>query len=540
MTERLLQTLNAENPIHPQKPVEGPGGNLLANVMTNWAWHVLVILSGFLVPRWIAQHQGRELLGIWDLGWSLLFFVSFLKMGASGAVNRFVSRYRALEDWKALNGSINCCLVLLTASALLASAATGIVAEWLPRWFGSMDPSLLGTARIVVLLLGLAAAVEMPFAVFNSILTGHNRFDLLNAIRGAKDLGVLVAMGLLLYCGFGLVALAAAVFVGEIACGIAEIAVAFRLCPRFRISPRELSRPMFRKVLSFGGKSMTRAVARAVLYHVNSILVAVFFGPAVLAVYQRQRNLVLQAMKFVKQFAQVFIPSAGERDARNDEEGLRRLMMESGRWGMLVTAPLMFILILLGGPLVTVWMGPDYSAPGLLAVLALGHLVAISQLGPGAILEGMGRHGRPALLEVGSAIAATVVAALGCGLWGWGPIGAAAAASAAIALGSGVMATVYACRVTKLDVREYMKKAVPAPFLLSAPLVAWLLLSKNLCGDHAGQQVAVGLLGGAVVTGVTYWVWAVPAGIKLQMGRRCRLVWAPPGKRAGDATRQST
>lgn len=491
-------------------------------VVTNWAWSFLVAVSGFLIPRLIADYEGREVLGIWDLGWSLLFFVSFLSFGASGAVNRYVSRYRTMEDWQSLNASINCSLLLLCSSAAGTMLIAGGMVAFIPSLFANIDGPSLVTARAVVLILALAAASQLPLAVFNSVITGHGRFDLLNLTRGAKDLVVLLAMVAALIMGWGIVALAFVVVAGELCCGISQWFVAHRLCPQLQIGWRFVSRKMFRKVLSFGGKSMSRGISRSMLYQVNSILVATFLGPATLAVYQRQRNLVMQVMKFVKQYAQVYIPAGSILDAKKDIAGLQQLMLESGRWGMLVTAPLMILLIVLGGPLVEIWMGPGFASPGVLAVLAAGHLISVSQLGPQSVLEGMGRHGRPALMELAAAVVGVALTAVLTGVLGFGTMGAAVSIALAVGVSTGVVLPIYACRLLDFPVADYARSAMLRPLALQIPFVLWLLLVHTLWSDRGWFAVILGLGGGFIILSFTYWKLALSANSRSELIARIR------------------
>ncbi|MCA9255560.1 MAG: hypothetical protein KDA33_07970, partial [Phycisphaerales bacterium] len=36
------------------------------NVIANWLWYLLVLASGFIIPRLISDRLGKEQLGAWD------------------------------------------------------------------------------------------------------------------------------------------------------------------------------------------------------------------------------------------------------------------------------------------------------------------------------------------------------------------------------------------------------------------------------------------------------------------------------------------
>ena len=106
-------------------------------------------------------------------------------------------------------------------------------------------------------------------------------------------------------------------------------------------------------------------------------MIGVFLGPMALAVYARQRALVVHALNFVKQYAQVFIPRSSALDAEDDHASLRKILIQTSKYGMLITLPIMLILGIMAQPLLTVWMGTDYSAPWVLGIMVLGHAIYV-------------------------------------------------------------------------------------------------------------------------------------------------------------------
>ncbi|MEK6677766.1 MAG: lipopolysaccharide biosynthesis protein [Planctomycetota bacterium] len=494
--------------------------SITKGVIANWLCYVVVLVSGFLIPRWIGDSHGKEILGIWDLGWSLIFYVGLLKFGATATVNRYVSRYRTLQDWNSLNASFNCCLTLLICSAFVGILSALTVAYFASSFLPGISATSLVTAQWLIIVLGVAASIEMPFAAFNSVITGYERFDLLNIIRGGKELSVLAAMIGFLAAGSNMVVISLIVLTAEIGCGIAEICAAKRLCPHLSLSPRHCNRKMTRKVFAFGGKSLTRSAARAALYQVNGILVSAFLGPAALAVYSRQRALVTHVMKLVKQFAQVYIPVCSALDAKGDAKSLRVLLIQSAKAGWCITLPMMIVLILFGGPIVHLWMGDGYEAPLALAILALGHLPSVAQLGPYSVLEGLGRHGFAAVIELVAATLGIVATAMGLAWFEWSILGAASAIALCIALSTGLLVPWYACRIVGVSARQYCKESMPHALLANLPLIICMLTARWIFADSPPYALTIGLSIGGLFTAWTYWRWVLPMPWKSKLTAR--------------------
>ncbi len=495
-------------------------GLITRGVLSNWAWYALVIVSGLIAPRVIGDLRGRELLGVWDFAWSLTVWVHLLALGLADAIARYVARYRAQRAWDDLSDAVNAALFWMSGALLAGVALTVALMFWTPHLLPEASAESITVARRVVLLLGIGAGLQILFAPFNSIITGYARFDLLNLIRGGRDGAILVLLVTLLFSGYGLVAVSLAVLIVEVASDCVKVIVARRLCPQLHLAPWRLKPPVLKDLLIFGGKSIVQDLSRAALYQANSIIVAYYLGPATLAVYARQRALVMHALRFVKQYAQVFLPSSSFLDARGERAALRRLLILSSKYGMYVTAPIMVILLLMGGPLLRVWMGPEYEAPDVLAILAIGHVLALSQMGAYSILAGLGRHGLPAFLNALGAGVSVVMALLLLGPWKGGMLGAAVAVAAPTTVTNGLLIPLIACLVLGVPLGRYTREFLAGPTLACIPLAIILWAARWLFPDAPWRAVLIGLSAGGGVTAWVYWAFVLPDDIRRKIATR--------------------
>lgn len=492
-------------------------------MLANWLWYVLVVIAGFILPRFIDRHQGQELLGVWDFGWSLVIYISFLAFGVTSAVNRYVARSRALGDWDTLNAIVTSSLAVLCVSAAAGCALALALAAAVPGLLGNSSTHVVTTAQWLVLILAAKAALQLPGGVFNGVITGYERFDLLNAIRIVRDGAVLLAAVVLLAVGYGILTLAIVMLVSELLAEVAKFIVARSLCTQLHLSVNMCRWRTIKELFSFGGKTFVQSLARGGIYQGSSLLVGVFLGPAPLAVYARQRALVVHTLSFVKQYAQVFIPRSSALDAEGDTRALRHTLIQTSKYGLYVTLPIMLVLLIMGGALLTLWMGPEYRAPWVLAVMALGHLLYIPQLGVYSVLMGIGKHGMQAWFDLGAAVAGILLGLVILGPLNGGLFGAAIAMTLPVAVSGGVFMPVYACRCLHLPMRRYLVEVVPGPLLASVPLAVCLIASRILFDGQPIVALAVGVGVGGLVTLPLYVRWVLPASLK---SRIIRLVSA--------------
>jgi len=499
---------------------------LVRSVLSNWGFSLVELFVGFAMPRLISDRLGQELLGVWDVSWSLVFWVRWTNLGVTGAVTRYVAHYRALRDWARLNASVNTSLAFLLLGCLLAVSLGGVFAALAPYMLREPSPQAVNAAGWTIILLTAAAGLQMPAGVFNSVITGYERFDLLNVIRCTRDITVLLAVTGLLLTGGGLAACAAVTLAAEMLASVAKYLVARRICPHLRLSARYCRWQAARELGLFGGKTVVRDLARGGIYHLSNLLVAGLLGPAAVAVYSRQRTLVMYLTRFVKQYANVFIPASSELHAAGDLPALRRMLVDSGRYAFYIALPPIWLLLLLGGPLVQTWMGPHYSATAVLSILVVGHALTIPQTSAYSILMGMSQHGAVALYEGVALALSAILGWLFLGPLQWGLCGAALALVIPLTISGGVLLPWVACRRLGLPLPKYLYRVAIGPLTASLPLLSVLgvVRAAPLPGPLSVLAIGVGL--GTVVTALTYWHWVVPQPRKLRLMHNCARLGA--------------
>jgi O-antigen/teichoic acid export membrane protein len=484
--------------------------SLLRSVSANWLWCGVVAVSGFVLPRLIDIQQGQSLLGVWDFGWSLVVYINFLAVGVASAINRYVARFRTEANWPALNEHVNASLCWLCVACAGGLILAGVFAWLIPHMLEGLSSDTLRTARLVVLLLATKCALQVPMGAFNGIITGYERFDWLNAVRIVRDIASLLVMAVLLVGGHGLVALAVTLFIAELLGDLVKVVLARRLCPALRLGPRYASLAALRAVLGFGAKTIVQSIARGGVYQGSSLLVGIYLGPAALAIFARQRSLVMHLTRFTQQYAQVFVPRSSAIQAVGDQQALRQLLVQTSRYGLYASLPPILILLLLGTPLMQVWMGSDYRSPEVLAAMVVGHLLFLPQMGVYSILMGLGRHGIPAVLELLAAGISLTLGILMLGFWGGGLFAAAIAMCLPMAVASGVVLPLYACRLVGLSFAEYFRHTVPLPLLANLPLVVVLLLAREILAADPVSLLWLGGSLGAVVSVAVYFAFVLP------------------------------
>jgi len=522
MTEGKLKHLDAPD-LGVEETVKSPGtdtagrGRLVRNVFWSWAGHMVYVVSGFIMPRMIDANIGQSGLGVWDFGWSLVSYFGFVQAGIGSSINRFVAKYRAEDNPEGI-----CCTVSSVMCYQYAASLVVLVLTILSTW---LVPSLLSVrlgshvvdARWVVFCIGTGLAVQLLFAGYTGVITGFHRWDLHNVLNSGFYALTVVGMIISLLLGGGLKGLAVTYGCGVVLTEATRMILAYRVYPQLRIGPKYVHWFHLRQMLTFGGKSFLTTVSQVVLYQTNSILVVSFLGPAALAVYSRPSSLVNHAMVFVNKFALVLTPTASCLQAQGRVGELRNLVVETTRYAAYMVLPMVMFLAILGGPLLAFWMGEDYQQGVLVAVLASGHMLAMIQQPVWNILAGMNAHGRLGLAMFVGALCSSAATLCLLGLLKCGLLGAAVSVAVALTISNGIYFPICVCRRLDMSFFEYVPKVGRGPVLCSLPFAACLVVARIAFDAQAALSLAIGGGSGAVILGMLYWRYVIPASLRARI-----------------------
>jgi O-antigen/teichoic acid export membrane protein len=508
----------AQPPIPDQngKPQEDFTGRdrLVSNVIFGWGAHFVFIVAGFIMPRMIDRRLGQELLGVWDFAWSLVSYFGLVQAGIGSSVNRYVARYRAAGDICGVNRIVSSASCVLGVAGLLVLGLTVAVSLLLPQLFGARLEENVLEAQWVVFFLGIGLVIEISLSAFSGVLTGCHRWKLHNITKSGRHAATVTGMIVALLMGGGLQSLAVMSFAGLILAYATRVVLAHRVCKGLRLRPSFVGWEMIGKLFVFGGKTLIPSVSNLLLNHTTSILIMAFLGPAALALYARPRSLILHVSSLVHKMAYVLIPTTSSLQSMGDLKGIRDLLIKSVRYSFYMVLPMVLVLVVFGGPILQLWMGPRYANGLVPAILAVGYFATMVQIPTLMILGGLNAHGRAGIARFVASLCSVGLIFLALGYLEWGIVGTAAAVTLPLTIVNLVYLPLLICRRVELDMRQYLLSLAVRPVVHVLPFAICLVVARLVFNT----EPLIGLLWGGAVGGtilaVLYWRYVLPDRIK--------------------------
>lgn len=477
----------------------------------SWASQFIQVASGFIVPRLIADQLGRELLGVWDLAWSLTSYFMLLEGGIGSAVNRHIALYLAANDMASVNRVVSSVAAIQRVIGTLIVGGCIVLSFFVEVFARGLTPDDLVQAQWLVVVLGSSVGISLYGSVYTGVLAGCERWKLHHGVYAFTSTLSVIGMVTALSFGRGLVAIAIIHWSTEILGRMIRTVAAYNVCPGLSNRLRNATFATSKKMVFFGGKVYLTQMSQIVMNQTVNVMISAILGPATLALYVRPRSLVRQAAVFSQKYAFMLVPRAAILGGSSQQTDKASFVVESTRNGLFIALPLTALLVFSGRNLLSIWMGPDFANPLLVAVLAVGFLFEVAYLPLNSVLAGLNYHGRPALA---STIGASVsVGGTGALLFtGHTDLSLVAlAVTAPWAIVHGIYIPMYACARLNLSIGGFLLESWTRPLLSVVPFTGCLIAANAMFPSAAFKALLVGGTTGAVLLALTYWKWAFPA-----------------------------
>jgi O-antigen/teichoic acid export membrane protein len=368
------------------------GGRVLArNTMLNLAGQVLPLLVAVFSTPYVIHHLGPDRYGLYSLASIVVGYFALFNLGIGPATTKYVAEHLGSGEidrlpqlvWTAVTSQM--CLGL--AGGILLAAASPLLVERALKIPVSLQPQ----AHIIFLIMSAALPLDFVAGSFRGVLSASQRFDLLNSI----DVPLGALMGLIpvaaIALGYGLPAIVLSLVVLRVASVSVVIVFCFRLHPALRSVSFDFG--LIRTLLSFGGWVTVSGAVGPILVYVDDFLIGALLSITAVGYYAPPSGIASKLSILPGCLVSTLFPAFSTSAGRGDSEWIRKTLIRSLKFLILIVGPVTLILVFFAKPLLTFWLGTKFADEGALPlqILAGGVLVNSLALIPCVLLQGVGR-----------------------------------------------------------------------------------------------------------------------------------------------------
>jgi len=541
----MTQDADMQQPALPADPVStgGPRGesspSLVVNALSSWAAFAVSVLTAFVLTPVVIAYLGKSGYGVWCLVGSMIGYYGLLDLGVSAAVRRYVARYAARNDHRALNETVSTALALFAAAGCFMIGVSVLFGRPLGRFF-RVGPDSMGEFYQVIVLLGVSAAVNIIGQVYRATIAAHEYFVARNLVTIGATLLRAVLTVAALRAGWGLVGVAGSYLTVDTARFAAYLYLVRFLTPHVKYQHERLQWRRIRKLLVYGVTMTVAAGASMVQIHLASIVLARCVSLEAVAVYAVAALLVRYFSNLIEAGMGVLSPRFAGLHGVNDLGRLRRLLSK-GLWiSAMLSCAVALILLILGERFLNLWVGSRFSPAELatvakvLAILTIAYTAGLSQSPGATVLYAMNSHRVYAgimVIEAAVTVVLSVILALE-----FGAIGVALGALISLVGVRMIIQPLHVSRIVGMKWGQYCRP-VMLPMAGAGvvwSLYRWLAAPQVRPMGYGGLLVAaIGITAAYAVTmAVVATVWALVQGRSVRL--RFPLTW--PGRAGGESS----
>jgi len=501
----------------------------------NTIFNVMTLVSGavitFFLIRFFLSQLGESKYGIWVLIGSIFQYRRLLDMGMNSSIDRYIPVNLARGDDDVIQSVISTSFFFFTLLAVVLGIMTLLLYDHVGAWF-EIAPDMVGTAGVLVLIVGSSFVMTMPLQVPSALLCGLQRYDILNLTELLMLLLRTFLVVILLGRGYGLLTMGLVYGASEVLVKFVQFVYIRKLLPDVSINIRSIDFKLLKEMLAYGINTCLYRTGGLLILKATDLVIAVYIGTAEVSQFAVAIAGILLLSQLLRAFATAIKPAVSDLDARDEHSRVREISFLMQKYSLLLIIPAACFLILMGREFLQVWVGEKFQDPSIvnslgvvLAILAIGHCIRLSQYSNFLVLVGKGDHKLFGILTIITGLLCISASIVSIKVFNLGLLGIAWSNSVPMALMSGIVLPIYFNMKMKISIRETIARIWWPALLGSTPTVILISLWKYFHSPQSWMSIAAVVIFSMAMTCISAWCFSLTSRERERLLKSLKFRW---------------
>jgi membrane protein EpsK len=432
------------------------------NITANIFYFVLNLGIGIWLVPYLIHHLGVASYGLVPLATSITAYMSLLTISLNGAVSRYLTIDLQKKDNKSANQFFNTAFFGSLGLVLLMLPIAGLISYFVTDIF-DVPSGQSGNARLLffaIMAAFLVTTVNSNFAVSSF---AKNRFDLRNGVEGsgliARVIFIILLFNLfsphlfyvgLSYLGGSLITLIGAVWVWK------------KLTPELKVCFANFDRSRLRDLTGMGGWMFINQAAMLLFLNIDLIVVNKLFGADSGGKYASVLQWTILLRSMAATLVGVLTPIILSYYARGQMDQVINVSKKAVKLLGLTMALPIGVVCGFAAPLLSIWIGPQFSEFAPLMWLLVGHLcINLSVLPLFSNQLALNKVKIPGIIALSMGVVNFILAISLPLLFGWGIYGVAAAGAIVLTLKNAIFTPWYGAQILNKPWNTFINSMLP-------------------------------------------------------------------------------
>jgi O-antigen/teichoic acid export membrane protein len=484
---------------------------LMSNTVLNMTASVITTFVNFYLITFFLSRLGELRYGIWVLIASIFQYRGILSMGLNSAINRYIPVYLAQDDDTGIGDIVSTSFFFLSSLCLLLVLLSGIIYFNFNSWF-VIQPELIDTARVLVLIVGFSYALSFPLQISSAILSGIQRYDIINSFMLAFVAGRTILLVVLLFQGYGLLTMGLVFGGSEMMERLLLFFYSKKLLPQATVSVRRINFKLLWESTAYGTNLLLYTMGSLLLFKLGYILIGIFLDSAQISHFSIAVAPILALSGFTEVFSSAVKPAVSDLDARADTTRVSEIAFLTQKYTLLMLIPASCFFVVMARDFLGVWVGGKIQDAAVLnimasvmAIMTIAHTIRLVQYSNVIVLAGRGEHRIFGFFSIITAALFVVIAVMCLKVYHFGLIAVAWSGFFPVVLISGIILPFYCKRRLQTTFRETAARVWVPALSGTLPAVALIVAWKFIAAPQSWVQISGVIASTAIITGISSW-----------------------------------
>jgi O-antigen/teichoic acid export membrane protein len=365
--------------------------SLTLNVFWNLLGSGAPLLAAIFAIPVIIEGLGIERFGVLTIAWMVVGYFSLFDLGLGRAVTKLVAEKLGSGDDDELPSIIWTAMLLMMVLGVLAAVFVAMISPWFSSSLLNIPLKLQPETLKAFYLLAASIPIVIITAGLRGILEAYQRFDYVNVVR--IPLGMLTYLGPVAVLSFSnsLVPIVAILVIGRFLSLCAYIVLCLKVEPILR-SSFSMCWTMARRLITFGGWITVSNIISPVMSYLDRFLIGAVVTMTAVSYYATPYEIIIKLGIITGAIMGVMFPTFATILAQ-DSGRAANLFNRTLKSIFLIIFPLVFVIVVFAHEGLSLWLGSEFAdnSTVVLQVLAIGVFINSHAHVPYALLQAAGR-----------------------------------------------------------------------------------------------------------------------------------------------------
>ncbi len=422
--------------------------------------YVTMFIS-FVIPLFytpiMLRILGQNEYGVYSLANSVISYLALLNFGMGQSIIRYVSQYRAKNQFDKVNKIISLFFLVFIFLAFIVLIAGIILYIGSTSWFSKgLTITEISTLKKLIIIMTISTAVSFVSSVFSATTTAFEKYIFRRFLELINTMILPILNLIVLYLGYKSIGMSViALLLSIILCFIYIYYCIKKL--KVRISFKNLPFNLLKDIFSFSFFVFLSTIVDMLYWATDKVLIGSLLGSAAIAIYNIGGTFTSMYQNLSGAVGNVFGPRVNQMVAKeNTSDKYDELLIRIGRIQFYIISLALTGYVVFGKIFIHFWAGDAYMDAYVIAIMTMFPLsIPLIQNIALTVTVAKNKHQFRAIMYFFIALANIVGTYIL--IPKYGIIGAAFCTSVSFIVGHGIIMNIFYYKVLKIDIPLFWK-----------------------------------------------------------------------------------